>query len=266
MARPKGKFSLFKRPTQKKKIIYYAKIHSDNPTEPDSVVSTGQSSKASAALWTQKYIEDKANEKLRLEQERLNVPFSDFAKGFWATDGLYAVARRARLRTVSQGFLDNREAITKNHLIPYWGKYRLRDISPKKIDCWVIDLASLHTVAAGTINQRLQILRVMLEEACRQEYITVNPAQFVKPVGGGSKERGVLSLDEVRVLLNPRIWPEYKFYAITLLTLATGLRISEVRGLQVSQIHPDHIQVHTAWEQSYGLIRNGITALTHNSS
>ncbi|MDX9985325.1 tyrosine-type recombinase/integrase [Sphaerochaeta sp.] len=253
MARPKGKFSLYKRTTQKNKIVYYAKIHSDYPAEPDSIVSTGQSSKASAALWTQKYIDDKANEEIRKEQERLNILFSDYATGFWATDGLYAVARKARLRAVSQGFLDSREAITKNHLIPYWGKYRLRDISPKKIDRWVIDLASQHTAAAGTINQRLQILRVMLEEACRQEYITMNPAQFVKPVGGGAKERGVLSLDEVRALLNPRIWPEYKFYAITLLTLATGLRISEVRGLQVSQVHPDYIQVHTAWEEKYGL-------------
>jgi hypothetical protein len=105
--------------------IYYAKIHSDNPAEPDLKISTGQSSKASAALWTQKYLDDKANEEIRKEQERLNVSFSDYAKGFWATDGLYAVGRRARLRTVSQGFLDNREAITKNHIVPYWGKYRL---------------------------------------------------------------------------------------------------------------------------------------------
>lgn len=253
MARPKGTFSLYKRTNSKNKIVYYAKIPSNNPAESFSTVSTGQSSKAAAALWTQKYIDDKANEEIRKEQERLNILFSDYATGFWATDGLYAVGRRARLRTVSQGFLDNREAITKNHIIPYWGKYRLRDISPKKIDRWVIDMASDNRIASGTVNQRLQILRVMLEEACKQEYLTENPAQFVKPVGGGSAERGVLSLNEVRALLNPKIWAEYKFYAITLLTLATGLRISEVRGLQVSQVHPDHIQVHTAWEEKYGL-------------
>lgn len=253
MARPKGKFSLYKRTNSKGKIIYYAKIPNNDPTQPELKLSTGQSSKASAALWTQKYIDDKANEEIRKEQERLNISFSDFAEGFWATDGLYAVGRRARLRTVSQGFLDNREATTKNHIIPYWGKYRLRDISPKKIDRWVIDMASDNRIASGTVNQRLQILRVMLEEACKQEYLTENPAQFVKPVGGGSAERGVLSLDEVRALLNPKIWAEYKFYAITLLTLATGLRISEVRGLQVSQVHPDYIQVHTAWEEKYGL-------------
>lgn len=253
MSRPKGKFSLYKRTTQKNKIVYYAKIHSDNPAEPDLKISTGQSSKASAALWTQKYIDDKANEEIRKEQERLNILFSDFAKGFWDHDGLYALGRRARLRTVSQGFLDNSESITRNHIIPKWGKYRLRDITPKKIDSWVIDMASDNNIASATINQRLQILRVMLEEACKQEYLTENPAQFIKPVGGVSAERGVLSLDEVRALLNPSIWTDQRCYAITLLTLATGLRMSEVRGLQVSQVHPDYIQVHTAWEEKYGL-------------
>ena len=253
MARPKGTFSLYKRTNSKNKVVYYAKIPSNNPAEPFSTVSTGQSSKAAAALWTQKYIDDKANEEIRKEQERLNILFSDYATGFWATDGLYAVGRRARLRTVSRGFLDNMESVTKNHIIPYWGKHRLRDISPKKIDRWVIDMASDNKNASGSVNQRLQALRIMLEEACKQEYITENPAQFIKPVGGGSKERGVLSLDEVRALLNPKIWAEYKFYAITLLTLATGLRISEVRGLQVSQVHSDYIEVHTAWEQKYGL-------------
>ena len=61
------------------------------------------------------------------------------------------------------------------------------------------------------------------------------------------QEKGVLSLEEVRTLLNPCIWPEFKHYTIALLTLATGLRISEVRGLQVTQVHPDYIKVHTAW-------------------
>ena len=49
------------------------------------------------------------------------------------------------------------------------------------------------------------------------------------------------------------IWEEYKYYVITLLTLATGIRISEVRGLQVSQVHPTYVQIHTAWEEKYGL-------------
>jgi integrase len=253
MARLKGEFSLYKRSNSKGKIVYYAKIPNNDPTQPELKLSTGQSSKASAALWTQKYLDDIANAEKLKEQARLNITFLEFANGFWATDGLYAVGRRARLRTVSQGFLDIREGVTKNHLEPYWGNYRLQDISPRKVDRWVIDMASDSRIAPGTANQRLQVFKVMLDEACKQEYLTENPAQFIKPIGNKYQEKGVLSLEEVRKLLNPRIWAEYKHYTIALLTLATGLRISEVRGLQVTQVHPDFIEVHTAWEQKYGL-------------
>lgn len=190
---------------------------------------------------------------MRQEQERVNITFSEFAVGFWNHNGTYAQGRRARLRTISKGFLDNRESVTRNHILPQWGMCRLRDISPKKIDRWVIDMASDGRIAPATVNQRLQVLKVMLDEACKQEYLTDNPAQYIKPVGDKAEEKGVLSLQEVRALLNPMIWEEYKYYAITLLTLATGIRISEVRGLQVSQVHPTYVQIHTAWEEKYGL-------------
>ncbi len=137
--------------------------------------------------------------------------------------------------------------------MPQWGNYRLKDLSPKKIDRWVIDMASDGRIAPATVNQRLQVLKVMLDEACKQEYLTDNPAQYIKPVGDTAEEKGVLSLQEVKALLNPLIWEEYKYYVITLLTLATGIRISEVRGLQVSQVHPTYVQIHTAWEEKYGL-------------
>jgi integrase len=254
MARPKRKFALYKRTNSKSKIVYYAKIRGEEPGEPEEIrISTGQSSKASAELWVQKYLDDKANEEKRIEAERFDMTFGDFAKGFWDYDGTYAIGRRARLRTVSNGFLDSRRGTTTKQLLPFWGKYKLREITSRKIDCWVVDMASDNRIAPGSVNQRLQILRVMLDEACKQDLLTDNPARYVKPIGDNYRRKGVLSLDEVRALLNPRIWPEYKFYAITLLTLATGLRMSEVRGLQVSQVHPEYIQVHTAWEEKYGL-------------
>jgi integrase len=54
-------------------------------------------------------------------------------------------------------------------------------------------------------------------------------------------------------ILNPAIWDDYRHYAINVLTLATGIRISEVRGLLVDQVHGDYIAVQTAWTDRYGL-------------
>jgi len=226
MARIDGGFSLYKRNVGKGKFVYYAKILSNSPTEPERRVSTKQTSKTAAALWTQKYLEDLANDELRQEQERLNITLSEFAVGFWDHDGDYAQSRRARLRTVSKGFLDNRASVTKNHIIPQWGEYRLRDITPKKIDRWVIDMASDNRIAPATINQRLQVLKVILDEACKREHLTDNPSQYVKPVGNHYKEKGVLSLEEVRNLLTPTLWEEYKHYTIALTTIKYNINIS----------------------------------------
>ena len=93
----------------------------------------------------------------------------------------------------------------------------------------------------------------MLEQACAEGLLTDNPSRYVKPVRDKFREKGVLTPDEVRALLNPDIWDDYRHYAINLLTLSTGIRISEVRGLLISQIHPTHIEVKTAWEEQHGL-------------
>ena len=253
MARPRRRFTVYKRKTDKSKIVYYAKIRGE-ADEPEEIrVSAGQSSKASAELWVMKYLADKADEAERKESEKLNILFEDYAKDFWNYEGSYARSKKARMRTISYGYLDTRKGITKNHLTPKWGKYRLRDITAGRIDRWVLDMAADNRIASGSVNQRLQTLKVMMEFACSQELIPENPARYVKPVADQYKRKGVLSKDEVRTLLNPLIWKHYKHYALNLLTLSTGMRISEIRGLKVEQVHTDYVEVHTAWEEQHGL-------------
>lgn len=253
MARPRRKFVVYKRKTTKSRIVYYAKIRNDEGNPEEIRISTGQSSKASAELWVQKFLDDQVNETKKKEAERLNILFGTLAEKFWEYDGAYAESRRARLRTISYGYLDTRKGITKNHLIPQWGKLRLRDITSGKIDRWVLDMVSDNRIASGTVNQRLQTLKVMLDYACAKEYITENPAKYVKPVADKYEQKGVLSKEEVQKLLNPMNWKHYKHYALNLLTLSTGMRISEVRGLQVNQVHEDYVEIHTAWEEQHGL-------------
>lgn len=253
MARPKRKFSLYKRKTEKSKIVYYAKIRGEAGEPEEMRVSTGQSSKASAELWTLKYLADKAEEAERKESEKLNILFEDYAKDFWNYEGSYARSKKARMRTISYGYLDTRKGITKNHLIPQWSKYRLRDITAGKIDKWILDLAADNRIASGSINQRLQTLKVMMEFACSEGLIPENPARYVKPVADQYKRKGVLTKEEVHALLDPLVWKQYKHYVLNLLTLSTGMRISEIRGLKVEQVHTDYVEVHTAWEEQHGL-------------
>ncbi len=257
MAHSEFTYILYKRKSSstKKKVkpVYYAKVYEDNGHAPEYRVSTGQTSKSAAIDWLYNHLEERKEERIRKEREKHEITFSQLADGFWDIDGAYAKDKRARLRTVSNGFLDSRRGTMNNQVLPKWGKYKLTDLTASKIDRWVLDMASDNRIAPASVNQRLQIMKVMLEEACKRGYLQENPARFVKPVADRATPRGVLSFNEVKKLLNPHIWNQYRHYAINLLTLSTGLRISEVRGLQVHQVHPDYIEVHTAWEEHYGL-------------
>ena len=266
MTKPQAFFSLYKRKNQKK-IIYYAKIRT---IDGEKRVSTGETSKSAAMNWTSEYLRELEDQETQKAVRANSITIKEFSKGFWDEDGNYATGKRARLRTISHGYLYICRSATKNYIVPKWGKYKLTDLTPAVIDRWVIELIQKPQLklkrkkgskkkeyiqlAPATVNRILQIMKVMLEQACAEGYIANNPAKHVKPICNQSyKQRGVLTSVEVKALLNPNIWDDYRHYAINLLTLATGMRISEVRGLLISQIHPDHIQVHTAWEEHYGL-------------
>lgn len=58
MAQLNGGFSLYKRSRKSGKPVYYAKIFDPKLVESEVRISTGQTSKTAAALWTQAYMED----------------------------------------------------------------------------------------------------------------------------------------------------------------------------------------------------------------
>jgi len=253
MAKIAEPFSLYKRKVGKSKVVYYAKLRGADGRPDQKRISTGQTSKASARLWVEKYLENEASKAKQKELARLNVTFAELANDFWEHDGAYAEDRRARRRSISKGYLDDRKSLTLNHLLPKWGECRLRDITTEKVNSWVLDLADGDKIANSTVNMRLKTFRVMLEFACTLGHIKENPAKFVTPIAEDFKRKGVLTIEEVKRLLNPSIWSEFKHFVINLLTLSTGIRMGEVRGLQVHQIHEDYIEVHTSWEEGYGL-------------
>jgi len=252
MARPKREFSLYKRNSRKDlKYVYYARINNDDGTS--ITISTGHSSKAYAEQKAREYIEERKNLAKQYEAEIVNKTFADYAKGFWAKDGEFAQSRQARRRTISNRYLDVCEGLTKNYLTPKWGKFRLSDLTTGKIDEWILAKVKENKLASGTINKMLQTFKVMLEEACARGYITENPAKYVRKVRDEYKQKGVLTSEEVAQLSDVSKWSDYRHYALNMLTLSTGLRMSEVRGLLLEQIHPDFIEVRTAWEDGYGM-------------
>lgn len=238
--------------TNAKKVIYYAKFFDEDGKE--YRISTKSHTKQGAEKWLKKYLKEQEHAFERELQRRANMTVKEYAKGFWAHDGAFARSRRARLRTLSNGYLDNCESITRNHIVSRWGRYKLTELTATAIDRWVIDLVDLKGLAPGTINKVFKTFRVMLDQACSDELLKDNPAKFVKQVREHYKPRGVLTPEEIKRLIgSPEAWDDYRHYAINLLTLSTGMRIGEVRGLLLQHVHPTHIEVRHSWEEKYGL-------------
>ncbi len=84
MARPARPFALYRRPKKKKKqYVYYAKIRDPQTQCYDRTVSTGQSSRAAAELWTLEYIKNLRRMAAEKEEEAQSITISELARWKW---------------------------------------------------------------------------------------------------------------------------------------------------------------------------------------
>jgi integrase len=252
MARQSCPFTLYRRSTSKKnRYLYYAKIKEELG---EYRVSTGCTSRAAAENWVLKHLAEREEEKKRNKQKRKQLTFGEFAKDFWEESSRYVRSKRARNYSFSRAYLKNATGNTRNHLIPRWGKHPLGAITACQIDDWIVRLVEEGNFASSTINKLLQQMRIILDQACYERLLDENPAKYVRRVKHIFKKRGVLSPKEVRQLFaDPGIWKDFRHYAINVLTLSTGMRLGEIRGLLVTDVNQDHISVRHSWEDHVGL-------------
>ena len=188
------------------------------------------------------------------KQEQNGISLREYADGFWKRGGSYVECRIAHGYSLSAGTLYVANIITNKHIIPKWGDWRLRDLTPGKIDSWIVQLRREGTLSSASINHIRQALRTILGQAVTEGLISENPALLVKPVKLVQVERGIPTVDEVRKLIgSPALWRDHRIYTINLLAASTGARIDEIRGLQLQNVFPDHLTIRHSWENNSGL-------------
>jgi integrase len=245
MERLKRPYSLQKRPAAKNRYIYYVKFR-DASGAYGTAISSGCTRRDEALLWAE-------GRQTGERERRQNITLAAYVLGFWEPDAPFASDRAAHGRAVCLTHLDIAEGYTRNHLLPRWGGWRLRDITAKKVDDWVVELHREGELAPATINKLLQTLRTILDRAVLDGWLPENPARNARPVRATRPGRSILSVREAaRLLAGPDYWGDFRHYAINLLAATTGLRMGEVRALLVENVHDDHVEVRYSWEQGYG--------------
>jgi integrase len=182
--------------------------------------------------------------------------FEDFAKGWWEWDTCeYLVYRRSR-RKISPSYAVSSKCILKNHILPYFGKKRMKEITNYSIERWMIAMQETG-VKNASVNVRLACLRTMLGFAEKKGMIKDNPAKKVEPLQNTSRVRGILSTEEVQILFDAKriteIWEERIFYVMNLLSACTGMRMGEVIAVRGVSLQDGSILVDKQYTRMYGL-------------
>jgi len=102
----------------------------------------------------------------RLKRE--NMSFRKYVEGFWLPSGAYAQAKTSRGFTISPDYLKIADVYTRTHLVPMFGTFRLRDITTRKIDDWIVERRKASKLAPATINRLLHHLKTILGQAASE--------------------------------------------------------------------------------------------------
>lgn len=215
--------------------------------------STGERKK----ILAQEVINDRirANDLLCENEAQRPKTFAEFATGFWNYDTCPIIQDKIQRgghysRKVAQGYAVR----TENEFIKTFGKKMLPEINNSMIRSWHRNLPERLKVTAKTANDYLACLRQMFDEAIRQNLISQNPCQGIKPLIAQAKIRGCYTQAQIDQLFSGE-WDDIFCYAACRLAATTGMRLGEIQALSREQIRQDWILVDRSYSPEDGGVK-----------
>ena len=131
--------------------------------------------------------------------------------------------------------------IIQGHLIPKFGMYRLKAITPAILQEYAVEL-KMNGNSKSHLVGILSVFSAALNYAVEpMHYITSSPMQYVKfpKVEKAPRERIILTLDEWQRIID-RFPPDSRYHIPLMIGFYTGLRISETFALTWDDIDLDN--------------------------
>lgn len=212
--------------------------------------STGQRTKTAAKMYCMELYR-----KGKLIPDKRPVTFREFASDWWETETCKYLEWRQMQNPLAPSSIDHYRANLKINILPFFGKMKLNAITPELVEKWVLKL-SQDGYNNSSINVKVATLKVMLKEAVRLKLLTSSPMDKIKKLITYVKEVKILKNEEVKKLFPSNwkeIWDSYEVYLFNKLAACTGMRFSEIIGLQCDRVNEDHIQVCIQYTEKYRL-------------
>jgi site-specific recombinase XerD len=211
--------------------------------------STGQRTKTAAKMYCMELYR-----KGKLIPEKKPVSFTEFADGWWDPKTCKYLEWRQMQNPLAPSTIDHYKTNLDLHIKPFFGKIKLNTISTELVQSWIMRLAR-EGYNNSSINVLIATLKVMMKEAVRLKLIATDPMEKIKKLIAHNKEVQILKSEEVQKLFPAdwrKIWDSYEIYVFNKLAACTGMRISEIIGLQCDSIRSDHIHVCMQYSKKYG--------------
>jgi integrase len=174
-----------------------------------------------------------------------------------------AQAWKATWRSIEPKTQAGYESILTTHLLPAFGRTKLRDLSPARIEAFLSTLTA-NGVSPGTTRNIFAALRTSLNTAQRLRLVATNPTLGIRPPRPTNKPMLFLTAEEVATLADHPALADYKTLIYT--ASYTGLRAGELLALQVRDLDLPRgtIHVHRSLKEVNGHLSFGPTK-THRS-
>ena len=141
----------------------------------------------------------------------------------------YDIYKKPYLRESSLNMI---KFVLNQHILPFIGGYRLRDISPMQIQAIMASVADKSNSLQSKI---LVLLRNIFRAALDNGLVAKSPVStMLKPSGKRTQEKVALTPEECRLLLE-RV-KNHRAKTFLLIALHTGMRRGEILGLQWNDI------------------------------
>ena len=219
-------FSIFSRKGPKGKIILYARFLDSSGKPIKTVTLRDARTRTHAARLAQEML---AN---GIISSRQNPNALEYLYDFWRADSDYAKGRALRGHTLSDWYIRNQRDALRLHAASFLSGLHLLDIAPSTLESIILDMAKKN-LSPRSINKAIQSIRVPYAHFCRLHRLA-NTLPSIEKVREHPKERGILTIDELKALLAVNESPRVR--AAVYLAALCGLRLGEIRGLQWDDI------------------------------
>lgn len=179
-----------------------------------------------------------------------------FLLDFWSVDSQYIRSRKAEGRKLSTVYIANSRALIENYVLPWFkdhGIFRFSDLNRENLTNWRNDLYE-SILSHTTVNHARSALFIPLKWATDMGKFPFHPGTGVKPVAEETAKRQIFTLAECEKLWAVE-WNDPRYRAACMLSAATGMRLGEVRGLLVKNLHLETgtLDILTSYQDREGL-------------